>query len=156
MKIFIITISEVYDFETFFNKPIAYMSEKEAQKELKRLYDSAKQEYNDKFDTEDIIEGTSFSLYPDGYHATSHYDAQINEVEVNGGPFILDAIFGEEASHKANEIGIDKTAKLITENKIDGSSESVAFDTEEDCRKAAELLDTADGWMGNAWRIKKS
>ena len=156
MKLYIITISDVYDFESFFIKPLAFLSEKEAQKELKRLYKSAKETYKDEYDSEDIVKGKSFSLYPDGSHGTSHYDAAISEVEVEGGPFLLNAIFGESASRKAGEIGAKRTARLIANGKIDGSCETVAFDTEEDCRKAAELLDSADGWLGTYWEITKT
>ncbi len=156
MKLYIITISDVYDFETFFVKPLAFLSKKKAQKELKRLYKSAKETYKDQFNTEDVTKGERFSLFPDGFHGTSHYDAAISEVEVEGGPFILDVIFGESASRKACEVGAKKTTRLIADSKIDGSCETVAFDTEEDRRKAAELLDSADGWLGTYWEISKT
>lgn len=81
MKIYIITIDDVFEFEGFTHKPIVKTTEEEARKELERLYKSAKETYTDEFDNEERSD-TSFSLFPDGYWGTSHYDARINEVEV--------------------------------------------------------------------------
>ena len=81
MKIFIITIDDVFDYEGFHHDPIVKMSEEEAREQLENLYLSAKETYTDEFDSEERSD-TSFSLFPDGNWGTSHYDARINEVEV--------------------------------------------------------------------------
>lgn len=81
MKIFIITIDDVFDYEGFSHDPIVKMSEEEAREQLESLYLSAKETYTDEFDSEERSD-TSFSLFPDGYWGTSHYDARISEVEV--------------------------------------------------------------------------
>jgi len=79
MKLYIITIDEVYDFEGFAHKPIVSLTKKEAQAELARIKREAKKEFD--FDTLDSSP-RGFSMYNDGTWGTSHYDANINVVEV--------------------------------------------------------------------------
>ena len=81
MKLFIITIDDVYEFEGFHHDPIVRLTRTEARKELARLKAEAKDTYKGQFDE---CTGTrdSFSMYPQGYWGTSHFDACIDEVEV--------------------------------------------------------------------------
>lgn len=83
MKLYIITVSDVFDYEGFHHEPIVKLTKKEAREELARLKRSAKETYKDEFDKSESSQ-SSFSLYPDGYWGTSHYDARIDEVEVPG------------------------------------------------------------------------
>ena len=79
MKLYIITIDDVYDFEGFAHKPIVCLTKKEAQAELARIKREAKKDCD--FDTVDSSP-RSFSMYNDGTWGTSHYDAIIDVVEV--------------------------------------------------------------------------
>lgn len=89
MKLFIITISDVYDYEGFHHAPIVCKTKEEAMKKLRELRETAKAELtdngNDDWEWEDEVfneKSECFSMYPDGYWGTSHYDAVIDEVEV--------------------------------------------------------------------------
>lgn len=83
MKIYIITISELYDLGDFPHPPIVKTDRAEAIRALDDLKSSAIEEYRQEFDGMESTEA-SFSLYPEGYWATSHYDARIDEIEVAG------------------------------------------------------------------------
>ena len=82
MKLYIITIDDVNDFQGFHVTPIVKLTRKEARKELASLKRSAKETYKGEYDKEDPADPDKFSIYPDGYWGTSHYDAHIDEVEV--------------------------------------------------------------------------
>lgn len=86
MKVFVITISDVYDFEGFPHAPIVTTSKEKAMSRLREVYDEAKEMLvsNGNHWEEDEFNETStcFSMYPDGEWGTSHYDARIDEVEV--------------------------------------------------------------------------
>lgn len=81
MKLYIITISDVYDFEGFHVAPIVKTSLAAARKELNRLYKSAKESYEGQYDQQEKSKD-SFSLCPEGCWGTSHYDAVIDTVDV--------------------------------------------------------------------------
>lgn len=66
----------------------------------------------------------------------------------------LNVVFGEHAAGEAGYYGYKKTAKLIEEGKFDGSAGEYEFETEKDRDVAAELLDSADGWLGVYWEKK--
>lgn len=89
MKVFVITISDVYDYEGFHHLPIVCATKEMAMKRLRELREDAKSMLidngNDDWEFEDDVfneKSKSFSMYPDGYWGTSHYDAVIDEVEV--------------------------------------------------------------------------
>lgn len=87
MKVFVITISDVYDYEGFHHSPIVCKTKEMAMRKLRELHDSAKSELveygNDDWCEDDFTEESEcFSMYPDGSWGTSHYDAVIDEVEV--------------------------------------------------------------------------
>jgi len=81
MKLYIITIDDVYEFESFHHDPIVKLTKTEARKELAGLKAEAKDTYKGQFD-ECTSTKDSFSMYPQGYWGTSHFDARIDEVEV--------------------------------------------------------------------------
>lgn len=83
MKLFIITVSDIYDYNEGHHKPVVKLTKKEARKEIARLKRSAKETYRDEYNKCDS-DRDSFSLYPDGYWGSSHFDACIEEVEVEG------------------------------------------------------------------------
>ena len=89
MKVFVITISDVYDYEGFHHLPIVCATKEMAMKRLRELREEAKSMLidngNDDWEFEDDVfneKSESFSMYPEGYWGTSHYDAVIDEVEV--------------------------------------------------------------------------
>lgn len=84
MKVYIITIHEIFDFEHFQHDPMAFYNFEDAKTELKNIADVVLAE-NEKYgynDWEVEQTDTSFSTYPEGYWGTSHYDAKISEVEI--------------------------------------------------------------------------
>lgn len=90
-KLYIITINNVFEFTGYHHEPIVHTDIKEARKMLNSLKASAKETYKDEFDSCDN-EKDSFSMYPQGYWGTSHYDARINTVEIQA-PLNLEKIF---------------------------------------------------------------
>lgn len=87
MKVYVITISDVYDYEGFHTAPIVCTTKERAMQKLRDLRDSAKAELigygNDDWVEDDFNEESErFSMYPEGSWGTSHYDAVIDEVEV--------------------------------------------------------------------------
>ncbi len=84
MKLYIITIDDVFDFEGFHTSPIVRTSEKEARKELNRLFRSAKETLKDALGSSMAIEKSKdcFDIYYDGSWSNTHYAAVINCIEV--------------------------------------------------------------------------
>lgn len=83
MTLYIITVSDVYDFVEYHHEPIVKLTKKEALKKLSKLKKSAQECYEGQFDHMDSSRD-SFSFFPEGYWGTSHYDACISKVEVPG------------------------------------------------------------------------
>lgn len=82
MKVFVLTISDVYDYEGFPHNPRVFTDKKKALDALHNAYLDAKKE-NGHWEEDDYTKGdTCFSMYPDGYWGTSHYDGRVDEVEV--------------------------------------------------------------------------
>ena len=81
MKLFVIVISEIYKDQELQNKPVVRLTKEDARGELKALYKKGCEEYPgwiaEKADD-------AFSIYADGEHCESHFDAEIHEVEVDG------------------------------------------------------------------------
>ena len=83
--LYIITIDEVYDFQGFSHKPQVFKEKTDAMKILRELRENAKAEFADECNDEDDWDeetSESFSIYPEGEWGTTHYDARIDEVEV--------------------------------------------------------------------------
>lgn len=86
-KVFVITISDVYDYEGYPHAPIVCRTKESAMKQLRDLHNEIKKGLkksgNDDWIEDEFTEKSEcFSMYPDGYWGTSHYDARIDEVEV--------------------------------------------------------------------------
>jgi hypothetical protein len=84
MKVYVITIHEVYDFEDFHHTPRVFDSFEKAKKELKAIAKQTIKE-NKRYGNDDweVEQGDPyFSTYPDGCWGTSHYDAKISEAEI--------------------------------------------------------------------------
>ena len=84
MKLYIITIDDVFDFENFHTQPIVKTSIKEARKELGRLFRSAKETLEDHLGDDMAIERNEngFDIYNDGSWSETHYAATIDCIEV--------------------------------------------------------------------------
>ena len=81
MKLYIITVEDIYEFDSEEHDPIVRTSRKEARKVLNTLYRSGKECYQDQYD---VFEKSpdSFSMYLDGNFGTGHYCASITAVDV--------------------------------------------------------------------------
>ena len=153
MKIHIITISETVDGNELLHEPVPFLSAREARKELKRIARLAEKAYNKKFNRSS--KGADFfSIWLDDDYLRYHYTVKLTETVV-APKFGLNAVFGETAAREAGEAGFKSCCKSIEKGEIDGSWDSVRFDTEEDRNKAAALLDMADGWLGTYWEKTK-
>lgn len=79
--VFVITIDEVFDFETFGHPIEAYEKEADARARYEGIVEDAKREFAEHGWEES--EGASyFETYPDGEWGTSHYGVYLNRVEV--------------------------------------------------------------------------
>lgn len=81
MKLYIITVEDIYEMDSEHHKPIVRTSIKAARKELNALYRSGKECYESQFDTFEKSRD-SFSMYREGYFGDNHYSAVINTVEI--------------------------------------------------------------------------
>lgn len=152
MKLYIITIDEVFDFEGFYHKPLVFLTKKEARAEFDRLVREARKEYPDFT----VDKGKrSVSIYEDQSWGKSHFDAIIDEVEVRGIVPLdrkgLSVVFGETASEVAMEKGVRSARRAMSKGTLEGASDTYRFSTEKDRRTAIRMLDDADGWMGAYW-----
>ena len=81
MNVFVLTISDVCDFERFSHEPKAFSKVEDAQSEMKSLAEQ--------FESECVTEGwviekddMSYLAYEDGRMAENHYEVVINCIEV--------------------------------------------------------------------------
>ena len=81
MKLYIITIEDVYEGASEHTAPIVKTSLEEARQRLTELYDNAVQLYEDQFDVMDKSDNC-FEMYEEGYYCQNHYSAVIDEVEI--------------------------------------------------------------------------
>ena len=81
MKLYIISIEDVYDGSSEHKTPIVKTSLEEARQKLTELYDNAVQLYGEQFDTFDK-EDNYFEMFEMGYYSQNHYSAVIDEVEI--------------------------------------------------------------------------
>ena len=87
MKVYVLTIDDVYDYEGFSHKPRVFTDKEKALNALYKEYLDAKEDLakngNDDWEEDPYKSGDEcFSMYPDGYWGTSHYDGRVDEVEV--------------------------------------------------------------------------
>ncbi len=87
MKIYVITVSDVYECEEFEHKPIVRLKKSEAVKEFNQLVRSAKEVYKGIYDKIEKTRNSSFSIYQDGSHVTNHFDAVLHEIDL--GPSVV-------------------------------------------------------------------
>lgn len=80
MKVYVITIHEVYEFENFPHDSYAFMHEDEARKEFDRLVKNA-QEMALIEDYEFDLNEDSASFYREGEWPEYHYDVKLEELE---------------------------------------------------------------------------
>ena len=88
MKLFVITISDVSDYVNANQKPEVYLTKKAAMAALRKLRkdvrDKMRDSLGDEFEEDDFDKNsTAFSMYRDGYHAQDHYDACIDEIDID-------------------------------------------------------------------------
>lgn len=149
MKIYVISIDAIERWIDNHNKP------------------AAKADVNNLTD-EEFLE--ICNKYADGWHFNSveeyvkAFNEDLNNVPESSYHYIraieekktykLNVVFGEHAAGEAGYYGYKKTAKLIEEGKFDGSAGEYEFETEKDRDMAAELIDSADGWLGVYWEKK--
>lgn len=85
MKIWVITIDEVYDYENFKHTPIAFSKEAEARKELDTFRKGIKTDYKSELEEDHWLyeDGEDYcEVYEDGCYAQNHYSVRLNEVEL--------------------------------------------------------------------------
>ena len=155
MKIYVITISDVYDYDEDHREPIVRLNRADAVKKFNELRLSAEECYKNQYDKKEYTKDSSFSFYKDGYYATNHYNVQLHEIEVEAA-FPLEIIFGEEAVEMVEEKGFGRTLKKLENDSVSGAHEIYQFETEADRTLATRMLCDADGWFGSIWRIPKS
>jgi hypothetical protein len=86
MKVYVLIVDDVYEYERFKHDARVFADAETAlaalDKEYKDVSEMLKDNGNDW--VSDVYKKgfASFSMYPDGYWGTSHYDAWIDEVEV--------------------------------------------------------------------------
>lgn len=79
-KIYIISISDIDDYNEIQHPPIAFANADDAVKELNELYEDAESMLPTDWERQKT--GTTFEFYLNGEYSCNHYCAWINEVEV--------------------------------------------------------------------------
>lgn len=80
MKLYVIVIDNIDDFEKYSHEPEVYYKREDAEQRLNDLYDEVKPMLP-KYDKEERT-STSFSLYTDETYPENHFDATLYEVEM--------------------------------------------------------------------------
>ncbi len=87
MEVFVLTISEVFDFIDYDHKPKVFLNKEDAVKEMKDCFNSFKSQIN----LEEEIDGDKwvvdkgknfYDAYIDGRYPENHYTIKISKVEV--------------------------------------------------------------------------
>ena len=84
-KMYVLISDELFEFEQMYHAPRLFKSKEQAKAAFKQLYERIlkENEENEADWTTDYDEDNlSFSSYPEGWWGTSHYDAHVDEVEV--------------------------------------------------------------------------
>ena len=81
MKLYIITIEDVFNGNSNHTKPIVKKTIEEARKELDELYVEQVKLYGDSYDCFEKSENC-FEMSEEGYCCQNHYSAVIDEVEI--------------------------------------------------------------------------
>ena len=87
MEVFVLTISEVFDYVDYDHKPKVFLNKEDAVKEMKDCFNSFKSEINfeEKIDGDEWVvdKGENFyDTYIDGRYPEYHYTIKISKVEV--------------------------------------------------------------------------
>lgn len=81
MKLYVITIDEVFRFETFNHEPIAFLDKKKARDKFEDMREDARRIFAE--DEWETSEGENFyETYPDGRWSESHYGVYLKEIDV--------------------------------------------------------------------------
>ena len=83
-KIYLITIDEVYDYEVFDHEPLAYKNPEDAFKKFEEVKEEIRSNYEREIEGGWEIEDskTHLELYNEGYYASFHIVASLQEIEV--------------------------------------------------------------------------
>ena len=82
MKLYIISIEDVYEGSSEHKVPIVKTSIGDARQKLTELYNDAVQLYGEQFDSFDKTDDY-FEMFVMGYYCLNHYSAVIDELEVD-------------------------------------------------------------------------
>ena len=161
MKLYIIVIDEVYDYQQYRHAPVIRLTKDEASKELVRLRNEVLRNYENDLGEgmrDSYTKGESFEVYLDGEYSVTHYNATIHEVEVDGikktGSFLLRLACGEQCSRFVGDNGWVKAQKALDKGSFDGSIDEYTFETENDRDKAINIIEQYDGWLDHYYDTK--
>ena len=84
-KVFIIIIDEVYDYEVFNHEPLAYKDKTDAEKKFEEVKDEIKSNYAREIEEGWEVEDskTCLEIYDEGYYASFHCAATLQEIPLN-------------------------------------------------------------------------
>lgn len=81
MKIYIITIDDVYDYEIAYHKPLMLFSRKSVDNAIKQIKADAKRTFPKDWVLSNSKSG-GFELYLDGEYSTNHYAVSVFDYDV--------------------------------------------------------------------------
>lgn len=81
MKIYIITIDEVYDYEVAPHKPLMLFSRKSVDDAIRQIKDIAKREFPKDWVLSNSKSG-GFEMYLDGEYSSNHYSLSVYDYDV--------------------------------------------------------------------------
>ena len=80
MKVYVITIDEVYDFETFNHTPRVFTNKDKAREAFEEISEQARIDYA-KDGWEEGYGADYYEMWPDGSWGTSHYGVYLQAIE---------------------------------------------------------------------------
>ena len=81
MKIYVITIDEVCDYETAVHKPILLFSRQEVKDTIKQIKDKAKKEFPSDWEIHNTSDG-GFAIFLMGEYSNNHYVVTVYDYDV--------------------------------------------------------------------------
>ena len=84
MKAYIITVEDVFDFNSSHRTPIVKFTKKEAQKEMRYLAREAKADFKHLNDVIYEASDDCIEVYPEGYYGENHFTVTIDQIDIPG------------------------------------------------------------------------
>ena len=84
MKVYVITVEDIFDYDSTHREPIIKLTKKEAVSTMRALAKEAKPDFKNIPDMVYESGPTSIQMYPEGYYGENHFSVTIDCLDVPG------------------------------------------------------------------------